>query len=155
MAQSATELADRVDADPAPPGPARISGGHLAAKAVKAEGVDIIFTLCGDDIYDIYDGCVDDGIRVIDVRHSLPPISAGQGGHHPGGRSHCSAPKYQWSRARGPAGQLVDDYAPAEVTFPVGPATTSCTNFRNISHRRLEQIAGSRTNPLSKEGKAS
>ncbi len=124
MAQSATELADRVDADPAPPGPARISGGHLAAKAVKAEGVDIIFTLCGDDIYDIYDiydGCVDDGIRVIDVRHSLPPISAGQGGHHPGGRSHCSAPKYQWSRARGPAGQLVDDYAPTGSDIPRGP----------------------------------
>ena len=27
-----------------------ISGGHLVAKALKAEGVDTIFTLCGGDV---------------------------------------------------------------------------------------------------------
>ena len=32
-----------------------ISGGHLVAKALKAEGVDTIFTLCGGHIIDIYD----------------------------------------------------------------------------------------------------
>jgi len=47
MAQSTTEFVERTDADQAPPGPARISGGHLVAKALKAEGVDTIFTLCG------------------------------------------------------------------------------------------------------------
>ena len=31
--------------------------------------VDTIFTLCGGHIIDIYDGCVDEGIRIIDVRH--------------------------------------------------------------------------------------
>ena len=46
-----------------------VSGGHLVAKALKNEGVDTIFTLCGGHIIDIYDGCVDEGIRVIDVRH--------------------------------------------------------------------------------------
>ena len=46
-----------------------ISGGHLVAKALKNEGVDTIFTLCGGHIIDIYDGCVDEGIRIIDVRH--------------------------------------------------------------------------------------
>ena len=40
-----------------------ISGGHLVAKALKAEGIDTIFTLCGGHIIDIYDGCVDEGIR--------------------------------------------------------------------------------------------
>jgi len=40
MAQSTTEFVERTDADQAPPGPARISGGHLVAKALKAEGVD-------------------------------------------------------------------------------------------------------------------
>ena len=30
-----------------------ISGGHLVAKALKAEGVDTIFTLCGGHIIDI------------------------------------------------------------------------------------------------------
>jgi acetolactate synthase-1/2/3 large subunit len=46
-----------------------VSGGHRIAKAVKSEGVDTIFTLCGGHIIDIYDGCVDEGIRIIDVRH--------------------------------------------------------------------------------------
>ncbi len=46
-----------------------ISGGHLVAKALKAEGTDVIFTLSGGHIIDIYDGCVDEGIEVIDVRH--------------------------------------------------------------------------------------
>ncbi len=46
-----------------------VSGGHLVAKALKAEGVDTIFTLCGGHIIDIYDGCLDEGIRIADVRH--------------------------------------------------------------------------------------
>ncbi|MDP9376645.1 MAG: thiamine pyrophosphate-binding protein [Actinomycetota bacterium] len=46
-----------------------MSGGHLVAKALKAEGIDAIFTLSGGHIIDIYDGCVDEGIKVIDVRH--------------------------------------------------------------------------------------
>jgi len=46
-----------------------ISGGHLVAKALRNEGVDTIFTLCGGHIIDIYDGCVDEGIRIIHVRH--------------------------------------------------------------------------------------
>ena len=47
----------------------KISGGHLVARALKAEGVEAIFTLCGGHIIDIYDGCLDEGIRIIDVRH--------------------------------------------------------------------------------------
>jgi acetolactate synthase-1/2/3 large subunit len=49
--------------------PGLISGGHLVAKALKAEGIDVIYTLCGGHIIDIYDGCIDEGIEVIDVRH--------------------------------------------------------------------------------------
>jgi len=48
---------------------ATISGGHLVAKALKNEGIDVIFTLCGGHIIDIYDGCTDEGIKIIDVRH--------------------------------------------------------------------------------------
>ena len=47
----------------------KISGGHLVAKALKAEGVKVIFTLCGGHIIDIYDGCLDEDIKIIDVRH--------------------------------------------------------------------------------------
>lgn len=32
-----------------------VSGGHLVARALKNEGVDTIFTLCGGHIIDIYD----------------------------------------------------------------------------------------------------
>src|SRR5207302_7701089 len=46
-----------------------ICGGHLVARALKAEGVGAIFTLCGGHIIDIYDGCIDEGIQIVDVRH--------------------------------------------------------------------------------------
>ncbi|GAA5153968.1 hypothetical protein GCM10023321_25090 [Pseudonocardia eucalypti] len=59
--------------------PEQISGGHLVAKALKAEGVDTIFTLCGGHIIDIYDGCVDEGISVIDVRHEQVAAHAADG----------------------------------------------------------------------------
>ena len=58
---------------------ATISGGHLVAKALKAEGVDVIFTLCGGHIIDIYDGCVDEGIAVVDVRHEQVAAHAADG----------------------------------------------------------------------------
>lgn len=35
-----------------------ISGGHLVARVLKAEGVEAIFTLCDGHIIDIYDGCL-------------------------------------------------------------------------------------------------
>jgi len=37
--------------------------------ALKRHGVTHLFTLCGGHIQSIYDGCLDDDIRVIDVRH--------------------------------------------------------------------------------------
>ena len=46
-----------------------VTGGHLVARALKAEGIEAVFTLCGGHIIDIYDGCVDAGIRLVDVRH--------------------------------------------------------------------------------------
>ena len=46
-----------------------ITGGHLVARALKAEGIEAIFTLCGGHIMDIYDGCTEVGIKIIDVRH--------------------------------------------------------------------------------------
>lgn len=48
---------------------AKITGGQLAAKFMKAEGIGAIFTLCGGHIMDIYNGCAAEGIRIIDVRH--------------------------------------------------------------------------------------
>ncbi|MFA6240773.1 MAG: thiamine pyrophosphate-binding protein [Candidatus Hydrogenedentales bacterium] len=44
-------------------------GGKLVARALKRAGVDCIFTLSGGHIMPIYDGCLDEGIRIVDVRH--------------------------------------------------------------------------------------
>jgi acetolactate synthase-1/2/3 large subunit len=49
------------------------------AKALKNEGVDTIFTLCGGHIIDIYDGCLNEDIRIIDVRHEQVAAHAADG----------------------------------------------------------------------------
>ncbi len=72
-----TEAAKETDA--AAPAAETISGGHLVAKALKNEGVDTIFTLCGGHIIDIYDGCLDEDIRIIDVRHEQVAAHAADG----------------------------------------------------------------------------
>lgn len=78
MAQTAPSTKDLPKLDADQPS-AQISGGHLVAKALKAEGVDVIFTLCGGHIIDIYDGCVDEGIKVVDVRHEQVAAHAADG----------------------------------------------------------------------------
>lgn len=45
------------------------SGGQLVGEALAKEGTKVLFTLCGGHILPIYEGCLDQGIRVIDVRH--------------------------------------------------------------------------------------
>jgi len=66
-----------------------ISGGHLVAKALVNEGIDTIFTLCGGHIIDIYDGCVDEGIRIIDVRHEQTAAHAADGYARQTGKLGC------------------------------------------------------------------
>lgn len=66
-----------------------ISGGHLVARALKNEGVETIFTLCGGHIIDIYDGCVDEGIRIIDVRHEQVAAHAADGYARQTGKLGC------------------------------------------------------------------
>ena len=66
-----------------------ISGGHLVAKALKNEGVDTIFTLCGGHIIDIYDGCLDEGIRIVDVRHEQVAAHAADGYARQTGKLGC------------------------------------------------------------------
>lgn len=66
-----------------------VSGGRLVAKALKNEGVDTIFTLCGGHIIDIYDGCLDEGIRIIDVRHEQVAAHAADGYARQTGKLGC------------------------------------------------------------------
>ena len=51
-------------------------GGKLAARALKAAGVECVFTLSGGHVMAIYDGCIDEGIQVIDVRHEQAAVHA-------------------------------------------------------------------------------
>jgi acetolactate synthase-1/2/3 large subunit len=44
-------------------------GGRLVAHALKREGVRYLFSLCGGHINPIYDGCLDEGIKIIGTRH--------------------------------------------------------------------------------------
>ncbi len=51
-------------------------GGKLAAKVLKAAGVECVFTLSGGHVMGIYDGCIDEGIKVVDVRHEQAAVHA-------------------------------------------------------------------------------
>ncbi|HCI78552.1 MAG TPA: acetolactate synthase [Ktedonobacter sp.] len=56
-----------------------IHGGWLVAKMLKREGVEVVFTLSGGHIAGIYDGCVREGIRVVDTRHEQAAVHAAEG----------------------------------------------------------------------------
>ncbi|MCP5027958.1 MAG: acetolactate synthase [Actinomycetia bacterium] len=53
-----------------------VHGGRLVAQALKAAGVDCVFTLSGGHVMGIYDGCLDEGIKVVDVRHEQAAVHA-------------------------------------------------------------------------------
>lgn len=44
-------------------------GGELVGRALKAQEVSTIYTLCGGHVAPIYEGCLNNGIHVIDMRH--------------------------------------------------------------------------------------
>jgi acetolactate synthase-1/2/3 large subunit len=48
---------------------ADLNGGHLVARTLTQAGVGHIFTLCGGHILPIYDGCITEGVQVVDMRH--------------------------------------------------------------------------------------
>lgn len=54
-------------------------GGHLLAAALRAEGVTHLFTLSGGHLAPLYDGCVEAGIRIVDVRHEQAAVHAADG----------------------------------------------------------------------------
>jgi acetolactate synthase-1/2/3 large subunit len=63
-------------ADGAADGATRVHGGRLVARALKAAGVECVFTLSGGHVMGIYDGCLDEGIKVVDVRHEQAAVHA-------------------------------------------------------------------------------
>ena len=53
-----------------------VHGGKLAARALKEAGVEVVFTLSGGHIMPLYDGCIDEGIKIVDVRHEQAAVHA-------------------------------------------------------------------------------
>ncbi len=55
------------------------SGGRLAAEVLGRHDVDTVFTLSGGHLFPFYDGCVQTGIRLVDVRHEQTATFAAEG----------------------------------------------------------------------------
>ncbi len=89
----------------------QITGGHLVARTLKQAGVTTIFTLTGAHIIDIYNGCLDEGIRIIDVRHEQTAAHAAEA----------------WSRITGTPGVAVVTAGPGVTDAVTGIANA----FRN------------------------
>lgn len=53
--------------------------GRLIARRLKASGIDTVFTLSGGHLFSIYDGCREEGIRLIDTRHEQTAAFAAEG----------------------------------------------------------------------------
>src|SRR4051795_9415651 len=57
----------------------QVHGGRLIARRLKAHGVRALFTLSGGHLFSIYDGCREEGIDIVDVRHESTAAFAAEG----------------------------------------------------------------------------
>src|SRR6187397_1150801 len=57
----------------------RAHGGRLIARRLKAHGVSRLFTLSGGHLFSLYDGCREEGIDIVDVRHESAAAFAAEG----------------------------------------------------------------------------
>src|SRR5881628_3966012 len=57
----------------------QVHGGRLVARRLKAHGVTKLFTLSGGHLFSIYDGCREEGIDIVDVRHEQAAAFAAEG----------------------------------------------------------------------------
>ena len=90
-----------------------IHGGRIVARALKAEGVPYVFTLCGGHVMPIYDGCIDEGIRVVDVRHEQTAAHAADG----------------WARVTGRPGVAIVTAGPGLTDAVTGVASAHRANI--------------------------
>ncbi len=54
-------------------------GGRLVARRLSSHGVSKLFTLSGGHLFSIYDGCREEGIDIVDVRHESTAAFAAEG----------------------------------------------------------------------------
>src|SRR3954471_21918798 len=60
-------------------GQQQLHGGRLVAQRLRAAGVTKLFTLSGGHLFSIYDGCREEGVDIIDVRHEQTAAFAAEG----------------------------------------------------------------------------
>src|SRR5207248_6699430 len=74
----------------------QVHGGRLVARRLKAHGVTKLFTLSGGHLFSIYDGCREEGIDIVDVRHESAAAFAAEGWakvtRQPGGAALTAGP---------------------------------------------------------------
>src|SRR5881396_3214017 len=58
---------------------ATVHGGRLVAQRLRAAGVSKLFTLSGGHLFSLYDGCREEGIDIVDVRHEQTAAFAAEG----------------------------------------------------------------------------
>jgi acetolactate synthase-1/2/3 large subunit len=56
-----------------------LHGGRLVAQRLKAHGVTKLFTLSGGHLFSVYDGCREEGVELVDVRHESTAAFAAEG----------------------------------------------------------------------------
>jgi thiamine pyrophosphate-dependent acetolactate synthase large subunit-like protein len=56
-----------------------VHGGRLVAEVLRSRGVSHLFTLSGGHLFSIYDGCREEGIEIVDVRHEQSAVFAAEG----------------------------------------------------------------------------
>jgi acetolactate synthase-1/2/3 large subunit len=56
-----------------------VHGGRLVAQTLRSRGVSHLFTLSGGHLFSIYDGCKEEGIEIVDVRHEQSAAFAADG----------------------------------------------------------------------------
>ena len=88
-------------------------GGRVVARALRREGVPYVFTLCGGHVMSIYDGCLDEGIGIIDVRHEQSAAHAADG----------------WARVTGRPGVAIVTAGPGLTDAVTGVATAWRANI--------------------------
>jgi acetolactate synthase-1/2/3 large subunit len=88
-------------------------GGRIVAQALRREHVPYVFTLCGGHVMSIYDGCLDEGIGVVDVRHEQSAAHAADG----------------WARVTGQPGVAIVTAGPGLTDAVTGVATAWRANI--------------------------
>ncbi|MFH1032508.1 MAG: thiamine pyrophosphate-binding protein [Chloroflexota bacterium] len=82
----------------------KINGGRLAVKALKNEGAGCVFAISGGHVEPLFQGCLDEKLKLIDVRHEQAAALAAEG----------------WARVTGQPGICVGTAGPGVTNLVTG-----------------------------------